>query len=285
MTTDKSNHETPSEQETKKNKYFSVQERKKIIVMSIIIAVVVMAVLTITIIIPPFQTTKGTASDEPIQFLPATMEVEGGKVDIIYSGQTKATTVESPLTLPEEEILTDTTMRMPPAGSTEKYEESQLAVKDPDAQEKIEKAAQTLADYMQRAYLKPAYFWDDPTFKALKEICTPELVKEKLSTPEGLNQWSLGPEGHKDVKAVPWISGNVSSVAFEYEPWDSNKEEDLKSIVLTFMLEADIESNRDNKVYRFTISGNASVRPSDYRLAAMDFWRTLNPIEENQQEQ
>ncbi len=285
MTTDKINHEAQPKNETKtKNRFFSAHERKPLIIMAVLVAITILAAITVTII-APIKSPKGEASDEQIQFRPPEMTVEGGEVSITYSGQTKKTTVESPLVLPEQEKLESELMRMPPAGSTEKYEESQLAVKDPDAHEKIEKATQTLSDFFQRAYLKPAYFWDDPEFKSLKEVCTPELVKEKLSTPEGLNQWSLGPEGHKDVKAVPWVSGNVSSVSFEYEPWDSNKEEDLKSIVLTFLLEADIESNKDGKTYRFTISGNASVRPTDYKLAAMDFWRTLNPVDENQQAQ
>ena len=80
--------QTPSEKEPKtKNRFFTSVERKRITIMVVLITIVVLAAITVTIVFPPVRVSKGKTSDKPIQFRPAEMTVEGGKVDIVYSVQ------------------------------------------------------------------------------------------------------------------------------------------------------------------------------------------------------
>jgi len=279
--TENNKTQTPPEKETKtKNRFFSAHERKRIIVMSVIIAVVVIAALAVTIIFPPFQTTKGTASDEQITF-------RGNRGAIRYeTTEDGEFTAEfnpniRPATAPDEPFPMEVTGFTITAidtslitGDVEQAGQEEIPL-PPDANEKTVEAINVLNDFIRRAYLDTKYFYQDPEFKALKEVCTKEFSEEVLSTEDSLNEWCMGPEGYQDIKEIPSVSGAITFATLEYQ----SAGEPLQYVSLGFDLSAQFVSNEDDKTYAFHIAGTASVDMAQKKISDMEFQRSIEPIE------
>jgi len=259
--------------------FFSSIEKRRITVMVVLIALVVIAAITVTII-APIKSPKGEASDEQITF-------RGNRGAIRYEHDEHGEfTAEfnpniRPATAPTEPFPMEVTGFTLTAidtsnisGDVEKIGQEQMPL-SPDANELTVEAIGVLNDFIRRAYLDTKYFYRDPEFNALKEVCTDEFSEEVLSTPEKLNEWTMGPEGYQDIKEIPSVSGAITFATLEYQ----SEGGPLQYVSLGFDLNAQFVSNEDGKTYNFYLAGTTSIDMNQMKISDMEFQRSIEPIE------